>query len=172
MGKLGFIGILGLFLLLAGCGQQEFQAIPTKIADFKGILINEKVSSKKSKADITSYRSHKGKATLIVLTASWCPACQAEVPLLKELSVGYKDQGLEILMVNEDDSPAVAARYKKKANLPWPMIHWNYDIMNALGNPGVLPVSYLVNEQDSIVKVNVGIFEKKEMQKAVEKLLK
>ncbi|SHH87044.1 Thiol-disulfide isomerase or thioredoxin [Fibrobacter sp. UWH9] len=157
--------MFSLATLLVACGHDSFQTMPSKISDFKGILIGQKDS-------ITSYRTQKGEATLIVLTASWCPACQAEVPSLKEISLDYTNRGLKILLISEDDSPTIAARYKKKAELPWTMIHWNYDIMNALGNPGVLPVSYLVNQQDSIVKVNVGIFDKNEMRYQLDKILR
>jgi len=157
--------MISLTALLAACGRDSFQAMPNRITDFKGILVGKKDS-------ITSYSAHKGKATLIVLTASWCPACQAEVPALKELSMNYAGKGLKILLISEDDTPAVAARYKKKANLPWTMIHWNYDLMNALGNPGVIPVNYLVNSQDSIISINVGIFDDREMRDQLDKLLK
>lgn len=151
-------------LFFTGCGQEAFQKMPTRIEDFKGILIGKRDS-------LVSYSSEKGKATLIVLTASWCPACQAEVPALRKISNEFSNRGLKILLISEDDTPTAAARYKKKAKISWTMIHWNYDIMNALGNPGVIPVSYLVNAQDSIVKIDVGIFDESEMQKAIEKIL-
>lgn len=168
--------------LLAGCGGESFQSLPTRIADFKGIFISDSSPAPKSskkqnkkiavKDSIANYQSLKGKATLIVLNASWCPPCQAEIPLLKKLNDDYKNRGLTILMVNEDDSPAVASRYKKKAGINWPMIHWNYDIMNILGNPGVIPVSYLVNAQDSIIKIDAGIFNDQEMRSQLERILR
>jgi hypothetical protein len=45
-------------------------------------------------------------------------------------------------------------------------------MMNALGNPGVIPVTYLVNAQDSIIKINVGEFDEDEMRKLIEKLIR
>ena len=45
-------------------------------------------------------------------------------------------------------------------------------MMNVLGNPGVIPVTYLVNAQDSIIKINVGEFDEKQMRKLVERALK
>lgn len=182
IGKIGFVKtkvalvLCSLFFLLAwaGCSQESFQNIPNHVSDFRGILVKDNLPAKKKSAkdSVTRYSLHKGKATLIVLTASWCPACQAEVPLLKEIHKDYQSQGLKILLISEDDSPAIASRYKKKAELPWTMMHWNYDIMNALGNPGVIPVSYLVNQQDSIVNVEVGIFDDGAMRRQIEKLLK
>ena len=74
-------------------------------------------------------------------------------------------------MVNEDDSPKIGAKYNKAAGISWTTFHWNYDLMNALGNPGVIPVTYLVNAQDSIVKINVGDFDVDEMRKLIGKLV-
>jgi peroxiredoxin len=38
-----------------------------------------------------------GKATLLVVFGSWCPNCNDEAALLKELDVTYRDRGLRIL---------------------------------------------------------------------------
>ena len=75
-------------------------------------------------------------------------------------------------MINEDDSPKIGAKYNKAAGIKWTTFHWNYDLMNALGNPGVIPVTYLVNAQDSIIKINVGEFDENEMKLTIERLLK
>lgn len=71
-------------------------------------------------------------------------------------------------MISEDNTPFTAAKYKKDAQIPWSTFHWNYEIMNVLGNPGVIPVSYLINAKDSIIKVNVGVFDEQEMRVLIE----
>ena len=120
---------------------------------------------------MSSYNKEKGKATLIVISASWCSACNSELPAIKQIGKEYESNGLKILVVNEDDDIETAARYKKAKNIQWTMLHWNYDMMNKLGNPGVLPVTYLVNDQYSIVQINSGIFDEDKMAKAIKKLL-
>ncbi len=157
------IGIFGfLFYSQRNIGQ-SFQTISGKIDNFTALNID---------GGKTSYQKEKGKATLIVLSASWCPACMSEIPMLKNLYREFEGTDFRILMVNEDENLKVAARFKKKYELPWTMIHWNYDLMNILGNPGVLPVSYLVDEQDSIVQIHTGIFDEKELTKSIRKILK
>ena len=74
-------------------------------------------------------------------------------------------------MISEDDTPFAAAKFKKVSQIPWVTIHWNYEIMNALGNPGVIPVSYLINAQDSIVKISAGVFNEREMRSLIEENL-
>ena len=154
---------LAFAFLFSACKQEYFQAAPTKIQDFKGKLLD---------GSISTYQAEKGNVTLIALTASWCPGCRAELPLLKKLDEEFADKGFRILMVNEDDSPRIGSKYNKAAGIKWTTFHWNYDMMNALGNPGVIPVTYLVNAQDSIVKINVGDFYENKMRKLIEKALK
>lgn len=141
----------------------HFQTLPGHIENFTAINID---------GGKTTYEEQKGKATLIALSASWCPACMAEIPILKRFHNEYSNLGFKILMVNEDDNVKIAARFKKKQSIPWTMIHWNYNLMNILGNPGVLPVTYLVNEQDSIIQINSGIFDEDDMRSSIKKLLK
>ena len=164
----GFFGVtcmllLALAVLFSACDQGHFQTAPTKIEDFKGKLLD---------GTISTYQAEKGTVTLIALTASWCPGCRAELPHLKKLDSEFAGRGFKILMVNEDDTPRIAAKYNKAAKIPWTTFHWNYDMMNKLGNPGVIPVSYLVNAQDSIVKIDVGEFDENEMRRLIERTLK
>ena len=155
--------LASIAICIVACGQEYFQTAPSKIINFKGKLVE---------GGISHYNDEKGTATLIVLTASWCPGCRAELPHLKQLDSEFRDKGFKIVMVSEDDTPKIAAKYKKSAGIPWTMFHWNYDMMNALGNPGVIPVSYLVNAQDSIVKIDVGEFDENEMRRLIERTLK
>lgn len=158
-----FLFVVAVALLCAGCGQVGFQTVPAKIADFVGNTVEGEVSS---------YAKEKGKATLIVVSASWCGACNSELPALKKLFADYKDAGLNVLIVNEDDDIETAARYKASRKIEWTMLHWNYEMMNKLGNPGVIPVHYLVDAQDSVQRVDVGVFNESKVRHELDRLLK
>lgn len=155
--------ILGFMVYRQRSLDSQFQQITRKIVNFTAIDVEN---------GKTTYQDLKGSVTFIVLSASWCPACMAEIPMLKNLHNEFSNKGLKILMVSEDDNAKIAAKFKKKHSLPWTVLHWNYDLMNLLGNPGFIPVSYLVNEQDSIVQIHTGIFEEENVRKDIQKLLK
>lgn len=58
----------------------------------------------------------RGKVVWLNFWASWCPPCQHETPILRELSERYKDQGLEVIGVSvqettADDVKSYADRY-------------------------------------------------------------
>lgn len=161
------IGILIAILFLAYLVYREkaqpFQTLPETIGNFEAIDID---------GGKTSFNAQKGKATLIVLSASWCPACIAELPSLERLQREFAGNGFKILMVSEDDNVKIASRFKKKYNMPWTMVHWNYDLMNMLGNPRVIPVSYLIDEDGKIDYVEAGIIDEKKMTRAIKALVR
>ena len=142
---------------------KPFQQMPTTVSNFTAMTTD---------GEKMEYFLERGNVTLIVLSASWCPACIAEIPLLKKLHEEYSPRGFKILMVSEDDNLKIAARFKKGQGIPWTVVHWNYDLMNALGNPRVLPVSYLADGNDDIVDISAGIIEEKKMRSKIELILK
>lgn len=157
------IAILFLAYLVYREKAQPFQALPDTIGNFEAINID---------GGKTNFEALKGKATLIVLSASWCPACIAELPSLQKLHQEFSKDGFKILMVNEDDNVKIAARFKKRYSMPWAMVHWNYDLMNMLGNPRVLPVSYLIDENNKIDYVEAGIIDENRMRRAIKALVR
>lgn len=165
--KLSAVLALAAILVLAYHVYKEqsrpFQEMPTTVTNFAGFNTDGEKSE---------YYFERGDATLIVLSANWCPACIAEIPILKKLHKDYSPRGFKILMISEDDNVKAAARFKKTQAMPWTVIHWNYDLMNALGNPRVLPVSYLVDGNDDIVSISAGIFDEKKMRSSIERILK
>ena len=106
------------------------------------------------------------------MSASWCGACNSELPALKKLAAEYEGLGLKVLVVNEDDDIETAARYKSSRGIEWTMLHWNYEMMNKLGNPGVIPVHYLVDSQDSVQRVDVGAIDASKVRHELDRLLK
>lgn len=148
--------------LFSACGQTGFQTVPTKIENFEGNTVEGEVSS---------YMKEKGKATLIVISASWCGACNSELPALRKIDEDYSPLGLKIIIINEDDDIETAARYKAAKKIQWPMLHWNYEMMNKLGNPGVIPVHYLADSQDSIQRIDVGVFDNSKLRHELNRLL-
>jgi thiol-disulfide isomerase/thioredoxin len=161
----GFI-VLAALLLVAYraivANVEPFREIPSRIANFSAIEID---------GGKTTFDEQRGKATLVVLSASWCPACIAELNTLKNLHMEFSGKGFRILMVSEDDNVKIASRFKKKYAMPWTMVHWNYDLMNTLGNPRVIPVSYLVDSDGKFDYIEAGIIDENRMRRAIKALV-
>ncbi|MFL5646276.1 MAG: redoxin domain-containing protein, partial [Chloroflexota bacterium] len=57
----------------------------------------------------------KGKAVWVNFWTTWCPPCQSEVPILRDLATRYKDRGLEVVAVSvQETSPADVKAYATK----------------------------------------------------------
>jgi peroxiredoxin len=60
----------------------------------------------------------KGKGVWVNFWATWCPPCQQELPILRDLSDQYRDQGLEVVGISvQETSPADVKAFAKKYQL-------------------------------------------------------
>jgi thiol-disulfide isomerase/thioredoxin len=64
----------------------------------------------------------RGKLVLLNFWATWCPPCQAETPVLRELAEAYRDDGLVILGVAvQETTPDDVRAYAERYQLPYPI---------------------------------------------------
>jgi thiol-disulfide isomerase/thioredoxin len=57
----------------------------------------------------------RGKAVWINFWASWCPPCQSETPVLRDIADLYRDRGLAVVGISvQESSPANVAAYAAK----------------------------------------------------------
>ena len=62
----------------------------------------------------------RGKAVWINFFATWCPPCQGETPVLRDLAERYEDQGLEVVAVSVQETTADDVRaYAERYQLPY-----------------------------------------------------
>lgn len=60
----------------------------------------------------------RGKAVWLNFWASWCPPCQSETPVLRDLADRYRDRGLVVVGISvQESSPANVAAYAAKYQL-------------------------------------------------------
>lgn len=94
-------------------------------------------------------RELRGKVVFINRWATWCPPCVAEMPGIQALYESLKDSGIVFLIVSEEKSTKVKEFAKKKGwSLP---IYLATEGVPPILDPGVVPVSYVVNRKGDIV---------------------
>jgi peroxiredoxin len=60
----------------------------------------------------------RGKAVWVNFFTTWCPPCQSEVPILRDLSARYKDRGLVLVAISvQETTPANVASYAARYQL-------------------------------------------------------
>jgi peroxiredoxin len=62
----------------------------------------------------------RGKGVWVNFWATWCPPCQQELPILRDLQERYGGSGLEVVAVSvQETSPADVAAYADRYELPY-----------------------------------------------------
>jgi thiol-disulfide isomerase/thioredoxin len=60
----------------------------------------------------------RGKVVWLNFWATWCPPCQQETPILRELDAKYRDRGLEIIGISvQETTPADVEAYARRYQL-------------------------------------------------------
>ena len=93
-----------------------------------------------------------GKAVWINFWASWCPPCQSETPVIRDLAERYADRGLVVVGVsvqetNADDVRAYAERYSSATR--WRQIWAIFRLYRLYG----LPTQFFVGPEGAIRSV-------------------
>ncbi len=62
----------------------------------------------------------RGHPVWLSFWASWCPPCQAETPVVRDLYNSYKDRGLVVVAISvQETSAADVASYARQYDLPY-----------------------------------------------------
>jgi thiol-disulfide isomerase/thioredoxin len=77
---------------------------PTRLTDLDGQPI--------------SLAALRGKAVWLNFWASWCPPCQSETPILRDVAAQYRDRGLVVVGIGvQETSPADVRAYAQRYQL-------------------------------------------------------
>jgi peroxiredoxin len=93
----------------------------------------------------------RGKAVWINFFASWCPPCQSETPVLRDIADRYRDRGLEVVGVSvQESSPDNVRTYAAKYQLGYRIgADSRGSIYNAYRLRGI-PTSFFIGPEGAI----------------------
>ena len=99
-----------------------------------------------------SLSQFKGKPTMVVFWATWCPPCRREIPLLKDLYKKYSAKGLQMLAVavNFRETRDQVVQFANDNELPYTVL-WDADnsVSEHYGVQGI-PTVLLIDPQGVI----------------------
>jgi peroxiredoxin len=95
----------------------------------------------------------KGKPTVVVFWATWCPPCRKEIPDLKDLHKEFGPKGLNLLAVavafreSRDD----VLRFQKDYELPYPVLWDEENKVSEMYGVAGIPTVILV-DPDGVIR--------------------
>lgn len=102
----------------------------------------------------------KGQVLLVNMWATWCAPCIAEMPHLVEMQNKYRDQGFEIIGLNQSDEPAeliksFAAKHNLNYQLGWSDTALYAEFVKITHLAGI-PQTILINREGQMTGVFAG----------------
>jgi len=96
-------------------------------------------------------RDFKGKTTLVNVWASWCAPCRAELPAVQRLFDQLKDRtDVQVVTVNTDDNPAMAAPVLKDLHYTFPVIFMRYSQVEGLVGMSTIPQTWILDGSGTV----------------------
>ena len=116
--------------------------------------------------------SLRGKAVWVNFWATWCPPCQSEVPILRDISERYRSRGLELVAINVQGTTAAdAAEYADRYQLKYTIgFDGSGKILRAY-KAFALPTQIFIDENGVIAAIVPGPLEDAEAAAQVEAIL-
>jgi thiol-disulfide isomerase/thioredoxin len=110
-----------------------------------------------------------GRPVLINFWASWCPPCRQEMPYLQQIHNEQAVNGLAVLAINIQESPAKVKQFLSENDLSIPVL---FDLTGTTsGDYGIVPIptTFFVDGEGVIRQKVVGAFPN---QQAIERELR
>jgi len=121
---------------------------------------------------ISSLKDFKGKVFIINFWATWCPACEEEIPKLNELQERYKNEGLVVLGIALDkDSLNLVEPFVQKKGIAYPILKGDEQVLRSLKDFSGIPTTLIMDQKGNIKKKYDGSFDKDDLEKNLKELL-
>jgi len=112
--------------------------------------------------DLASYRGHP---VLVNFWAAWCDPCKREFPLLRQSLDQHRADGLVIIGVLVNDTPANARTFMRVHGGTWPVgIDQHHQAITAFKVNVGLPQSYFVRRDGTLASRQLGELKAADLQ--------
>lgn len=86
-----------------------------------------------------------GKVTYVQFCASWCVPCKKLLPIAQQLHAKYKDKGLAVVAVEEDDTKAQVMPFAQKMGVTFPVFWDDGAKISAAWKVAMMPTGVVLN---------------------------
>lgn len=101
-------------------------------------------------------RGLRGKVVIVDFWASWCAPCREEMPVLNRLYETYKDQGLVVIGVSQDERTRDARGFLRRTPAAFPIVIDSEHAVAGRYSPPRMPTSYIIDRRGVVRHVHEG----------------
>lgn len=105
-------------------------------------------------ADLTN-ADLEGDVSMLMFWASWCGACESQMPTIDEIAREYADRGVKVWGVNGDEVPARGVQAARQRQLGFPQVHDSGAARRVFG-VGLIPHIVIVGRDGTVEHVHQG----------------
>ena len=99
----------------------------------------------------------EGKIRLVVFFATWCMPCMQEVPSLISLQDEFGKKNFTVVAISVDRRLNDVKNFMRRADVNYPVLLANRQVVDAFGGVPGLPTSFLVNSKGTVLKRYPGL---------------
>ena len=120
-----------------------------------------------------SLADYKGHPVVLNFWATYCGPCKLEMPWFQDLQNKYKDKGLVVLGLDQDDGMAVkeVAAASKRVGVTYPILMPDDKVSKSYQLSDYIPETYYVDKSGKIVDQTIGAHSKDELEADVQKAI-
>ncbi len=120
-----------------------------------------------------SLADYKGHPVVLNFWATYCGPCKLEMPWFQDLQNKYKDKGLVVLGLDQDDGMAVkeVAEASKRVGVTYPILMPDDAVSKSYQLSDYIPETFYVDKSGKIVDQTIGAHSKDELEADVQKAI-
>src|SRR5665213_3335173 len=115
----------------------------------------------------------KGKVLLLDFWATWCEPCKVEIPAFVDFQEKYGKDGLQMVGISIDDTPAQLEPYVKDMKMNYPVLVGKDrdDVQDAFGPLVGIPVTVVISRDGKVCASHAGLTGRDAFEQEIKALL-
>jgi peroxiredoxin len=166
--------VVGAAALLGwtACSKSELPTVAGSMSKIEDQKPAPDFSLKDADGKVVHLSDYHGKVVLLDFWATWCGPCKIEIPWFEEFERKYKDRGLAVVGVAEDDEGwPVVMPFLKDHSVNYRVIRDDDGKTADRFSVEAFPTTLLIDRNGQITATHVGLTSRKEFEDAIEQLL-
>ncbi|MDP2846874.1 MAG: TlpA disulfide reductase family protein [Humidesulfovibrio sp.] len=117
------------------------------------------------------FASNKGKVTLVMFWATWCPACKTEIPVLEQLRAKYPKEKLDVMAISVDDTEQVMGEFLMTRPTTLDVYLSKAEVGSEFGVKSI-PALYILDKNGQVAFNSAGVYPFEMLDSVISQLVK